>query len=180
GPVRRPPNSYPNSRSGVVSVYHELTAMLWLHLGLVFLVGAAVGSWVNVCVYRLPYEKSVVWPGSRCGHCYQAVRWYDNIPLVSYWVLRGRCRTCGAPFSARYFLGELFTGLLFAGLFYLEVVQNALGLQQPFAGGWMIANVRVPLELWAAFAFHAVLVTFLLTASLCDLDHMEIPLTVTV
>src|SRR5947208_13206977 len=100
----------------------------WLVFWLVFafLLGTAVGSFLNVCAYRLPYEKSVLWPGSRCGSCYQAIRWYDNIPLLSYWLLRGRCRICGATFSPRYFLVELFTGLAFAALFYLEIYQNIL------------------------------------------------------
>src|SRR5713226_1646451 len=95
----------------------------WLIL--FFVIGAAVGSFLNVCTYRLPLEKSILWPGSRCGSCFQRVRLFpDNIPLVSYLLLRGRCRTCGARFSPRYFLVELFTGLGFAGLFYLEIVRN--------------------------------------------------------
>src|SRR5258705_11933036 len=98
--------------------------LFYLSVVFFFLLGAVVGSGLNVCAYRLPYEKSILWPGSHCGHCYQAVRWYDNVPLVSYWLLRGRCRACGAPFSMRYFLVELFTGLAFSGLFYLEVADN--------------------------------------------------------
>src|SRR5579871_5906936 len=77
-----------------------------------FVLGAIVGSFLNVCIARLPQEKSLLWPpGSRCGHCFQPVRWHDNIPLVSYWVLRGRCRSCGATFSSRYFFVELATAL---------------------------------------------------------------------
>src|SRR5581483_12454833 len=100
--------------------------MLWVTLALVFIIGTVVGSGINVCVVRLPYEKSLVWPGSHCGRCFQPVRWYDNVPLISYLALRGRCRSCGAPFSMRYFLVELLTGCLFVGLFYLEVVHNVL------------------------------------------------------
>src|SRR5262245_39270460 len=69
-----------------------------------FVIGVMVGSFLNVCVVRLPMEKSLLWPGSRCGHCLQPVRWYDNIPLWSYLYLRGRCRDCGTTFSARYFV----------------------------------------------------------------------------
>src|SRR4051794_14834977 len=99
--------------------------MLLFWLVALFVLGAIVGSFLNVCIYRLPPEKSIFWPaGSRCGNCYQAIRWYDNLPLVSYWLLRGRCRTCGARFSMRYFFIELLTGLCFAGLFYVEVVDN--------------------------------------------------------
>src|SRR2546428_4994788 len=89
-----------------------------------FLLGAVVGSFLNLCIYRLPLEKTPVWPGSHCSHCLQPIRWYDNLPLVSYWVLGGRCRICGQKFSFRYFFIELFTALCFAGLFWLEAVEN--------------------------------------------------------
>src|SRR5439155_6452609 len=102
--------------------------MLIFWFVVLFVIGAAVGSFLNVCVYRLPYEKSLLWPGSHCGNCYQPVRWYDNLPLVSYWLLRGRCRTCGIRFSFRYFFIELLTGLSFAGLFFLELQLNVLHL----------------------------------------------------
>ncbi len=79
----------------------------------VFVFGAAVGSFLNVCIYRMPAGKSIVTPPSACPACGQRIRWFDNIPLISYLVLRGRCRRCGAPFSARYFVVELLTALLF-------------------------------------------------------------------
>src|SRR5256885_4706602 len=93
-------------------------------LAVVFVLGLAVGSFLNVCIGRLPLEKSILWPGSRCGHCLQRIRWYHNLPLLSYLWLRGRCRTCGAKFSSRYFIVELLTGLGFLGLFFAEVVCN--------------------------------------------------------
>src|SRR5438874_5717053 len=64
----------------------------------VFMVGASVGSFLNVSIARLPLEKSLLWPNSRCGSCLQSIRWYDNIPLLSYLCLRGRCRTCGQSY----------------------------------------------------------------------------------
>jgi leader peptidase (prepilin peptidase)/N-methyltransferase len=149
--------------------------MLPFYAAVVFLFGCAVGSFLNVCAYRIPYEKSIFWPGSHCGHCFQPVRWYDNIPLVSYWLLRGRCRVCGARFSVRYFLVELGTGLAFAGLFYLEVVRNVLKIPVPLVNAGVVS-----LEGWLLFGYHAALISFLLVASLTDLDHMEIPLAVTV
>src|SRR4051812_46826913 len=103
----------------------EPLLIFWLFTA--FLAGVCVGSFLNVVIARLPLEKSLLWPGSRCGSCYQPVRMYDNIPLLSYLVLRGRCRTCGARFSPRYLIVELVTGLGFAGLFYLEVVRNIHG-----------------------------------------------------
>src|SRR5262245_22733914 len=90
----------------------------------VFVLGAAIGSFLNVCVHQLPYEKSLVWPGSRCGNCYQPISPLDNIPLISYLLLRGKCRTCRASFSPRYLVIEILTGLCLAGLFYLEVIAN--------------------------------------------------------
>lgn len=153
--------------------------MLVYYLVVVFLLGAAVGSGINVCAYRLPYEKSILWPGSHCGSCYQPVRWYDNIPLVSYWLLRGRCRVCGAKFSIRYFLVELFTGLAFVGLFWLETVENVLDLPLLSARGNIIRFGMLPAQLWWIFGYHSLLLSYLIVTSLCDLDHMEIPLSVT-
>src|SRR5207244_12084750 len=102
--------------------------LVYYWLFVVFVLGTIVGSFLNVCIYRIPLEKSILWPGSRCGSCLQPVRWYDNIPLLSYLLLRGRCRTCHSAFSARYFLIELLTGLCFVGLFYLEIVDNVFGI----------------------------------------------------
>src|SRR5205807_3330671 len=98
--------------------------MMYYWLFTVFVLGAAMGSFLNVCVSRMPLEKSILWPGSRCGTCCQRIRWFDNLPLLSYLWLRGRCRTCGARFSPRYLIVELLTGLGFAGLFYAEVTCN--------------------------------------------------------
>jgi leader peptidase (prepilin peptidase)/N-methyltransferase len=79
----------------------------------VFVFGAAIGSFLNVCIYRLPIGKSIVSPPSACPSCGQFIRWSDNIPLVSYVRLRGRCRHCGATFTARYFFVELLTAVMF-------------------------------------------------------------------
>jgi leader peptidase (prepilin peptidase) / N-methyltransferase len=154
--------------------------MLCVWLGLVFVIGACAGSVVNYCFDRLPWEKSIFWPGPRCASCRQPIRWFDNLPLVSYLVLRGRCRTCGASIAGRYFLVELCTGLLFAGLFYLEIVRNVLDL--PFLRQHQaeIARGDIPAAAWLVLACHAVLASFLLLTSLCDLDDMAIPLQITI
>lgn len=78
-----------------------------------FIFGAMVGSFLNVCIVRLPYEKSVVMPRSHCVACKKTISWYDNIPLLSYFILRGQCRHCGKKFSIRYFFVEVLTGVIF-------------------------------------------------------------------
>lgn len=81
------------------------------------LFGLAIGSFLNVCSLRWPVDESVVSPPSRCPHCGEHVRWYDNIPVLSWILLRGRCRFCHAPISIQYPLVELTTGLVWAGVF---------------------------------------------------------------
>jgi leader peptidase (prepilin peptidase) / N-methyltransferase len=79
-----------------------------------FVFGCVVGSFLNVCIYRMPREESIVRPPSHCPHCGYTIPWYLNIPLVTWCTLRGRCANCQAPISVRYFLVELLTGLVFA------------------------------------------------------------------
>jgi leader peptidase (prepilin peptidase)/N-methyltransferase len=79
------------------------------------LAGLMIGSFLNVCVYRLPRRESIVWPASHCTGCNRPLAWFENIPLVSWLVLRGRCRTCGQQISIVYPLVELTTGVVFAG-----------------------------------------------------------------
>jgi leader peptidase (prepilin peptidase)/N-methyltransferase len=79
--------------------------------------GMVVGSFLNVCICRLPRDESVVFPPSHCPQCDYLIRWYDNIPLLSYLLLRGRCRGCGTRISIQYPLVELLNGLLTLALF---------------------------------------------------------------
>jgi leader peptidase (prepilin peptidase)/N-methyltransferase len=79
----------------------------------IFLLGLALGSFLNVCIYRLPRHLSVVRPGSACPKCQNPIRFYDNIPILSWLILRGRCRNCKAHISPRYLVVELLTGALF-------------------------------------------------------------------
>ena len=82
-----------------------------------FVLGIIVGSFLNVCIVRMPLEQSIIKPRSHCVQCKKMIPWYDNIPLVSYLVLGGKCRFCGEKFSSRYFLVELITGLSFVLLY---------------------------------------------------------------
>lgn len=82
-----------------------------------FWVGAIFGSFLNVVIHRYPRSESVVFPPSRCPHCGERIAWYDNVPVLSYLILRARCRRCAAPISSRYPLVELANGLFFLALF---------------------------------------------------------------
>src|SRR5438445_3403337 len=76
--------------------------------------GAIVASFLNVCIYRLPLRKSIMWPSSACPHCGHELSWYENIPVVSFLALRAKCRTCHAPIAIRYPVVEALTAALFA------------------------------------------------------------------
>lgn len=80
---------------------------------LIFIIGTIFGSFANVCIYRLPKGKSIIFPGSFCPNCNKSIRWYDNIPILSYIILKGKCRYCKEKISPRYFAVEFITGLLF-------------------------------------------------------------------
>jgi leader peptidase (prepilin peptidase)/N-methyltransferase len=85
--------------------------MSWITLFFGFVLGTIVGSFLNVCIHRIPQGKSIVAPSSHCPRCKTPIRFYDNIPLVSFIILKGRCRKCEAPISLRYPLVEFLVGL---------------------------------------------------------------------
>ncbi len=84
---------------------------------LVFVFGAMIGSFLNVCIYRIPRNQSIIFPRSRCSSCRKYIRWYDNIPLLSYILLKGKCRFCNRKIPFRYFIVEFITGLSFLMLY---------------------------------------------------------------
>ena len=93
-----------------------MTLLDWYYTGCVFLLGACLGSFMNVCIYRIPAELSVVKPRSRCPKCMTDLAWYDNIPILGWLMLRGKCRYCHVPISVRYPAIELFTAVLITWL----------------------------------------------------------------
>jgi len=105
----------------------------WLELVTIAVFGLCIGSFLNVCAYRLPLGESVVHPRSRCTSCGRMLSWFDNLPVVSWVALRGRCRTCGEPVSWMYPAVEIVTALVFAvtyltyGLTLLSLVRVIFG-----------------------------------------------------
>jgi len=85
--------------------------MVWPDIA-VFILGAIVGSFLNVCIYRIPEERSIIFPASSCPQCGKPIRFYDNIPLLGYLILRGRCRDCRARIPLRYPLVEAITAVM--------------------------------------------------------------------
>jgi leader peptidase (prepilin peptidase)/N-methyltransferase len=103
------------------AVYADLPAAFWtspLMLGMVFVFGACWGSFLNVCVFRIPNEISLIRPGSRCPRCLRDIAWHDNLPVLGWILLRGRCRRCRQPISIRYPLVEALTGLCFVAVWW--------------------------------------------------------------
>jgi len=117
---------------------------------LTFVIGLIVGSFLNVCIYRIPRNESIVYPASHCTECGHNLAWFDLIPLFSYFLLRARCRSCGTTISVRYPLVELLNGIVFL-LLYIEH------------------------GLTPVFVIYLVLMSILIVVFCIDLDHMIIP-----
>lgn len=117
-----------------------------------FVLGSMVGSFLNVCIHRLPLGQSIVSPPSHCPHCQYRIPWYLNVPLLTWVYLRGKCRNCGAPIAMRYFLVELLTGATFLSC-------------------WLTFGSRS-----AALALvYAILLAGLIVATFIDFEHFIIP-----
>ena len=104
----------------------EYPAVLISVLFAIFAFGSCWGSFLNVCIWRMPRRESVVSAPSHCTVCGSDIRWFDNIPVVSYLVLRGKCRVCKTPYSCRYFVVEIITGLSFIAIFLKAGAVNQL------------------------------------------------------
>lgn len=108
-------------------------------------VGAVVGSFLNVVIHRLPRRESLVHPRSRCPGCGTQIAGYDNVPIVSWLVLRGRCRHCGEPISPRYPVVELLTALVFVAVVLVRGFDDDLILELPFVAA-LIALAGIDLD----------------------------------
>ena len=107
--------------------------------------GAIIGSFLNVVIHRVPREQSIVFPNSACPKCHKAIKAYDNIPILSYLILRGRCRQCGVHISSRYPAVEALTAILFAAVTWHDGVSFALAFDLAFAAS-MVALVFIDAE----------------------------------
>ena len=122
-----------------------------------FALGCIVGSFLNVCIYRMPLELSIVSPPSHCPHCKYSIPFYLNIPLVTWLALHGRCKNCGAPISPRYFIVELLTGVSFLSC-------------------WLkFGDANHPLQSMPIAFVYAVFLAGLICATFIDFEHFIIP-----
>jgi leader peptidase (prepilin peptidase) / N-methyltransferase len=126
--------------------------------------GACLGSFLNVCVYRIPLELSVVTPRSFCPHCHKQIAWYHNIPLLSFLALRAKCAYCGARISPRYFLIELLTAVLFLLVWFkfdLTYGPRPLHLD--------------PIVHWQLIPIYWLMIGGLILGTFVDFEHLIIP-----
>ena len=134
---------------------------------LVFFLGASVGSFLNVVIYRVPHGRSLLRPPSNCPACKTRIRAWQNIPVLSWLILRGRCANCEVAISIRYPLVELAMGLL------------ALALFHDLAGGWLtperLQNMDPMLDLMGPFALYLSFMGALVAIAFMDLDHFIVP-----
>ena len=137
-----------------------------------FALGACVASFLNVCIWRLPREESVVRPGSHCPKCNAPIKWYQNIPIVSWCCLRGRCANCHQPISIRYTVVELLGGVLFL-MAYLQWAMPSILRQMPILGLVPASDVWLVAAEW-------LVITGLILGSFIDLEHFYLPDRVTI
>lgn len=127
---------------------------------LAFVFGSLWGSFANVVIYRLPRDLSVVRPASRCPACERPIAWYDNIPVLSYLLVRGRCRSCGEKIALRYLVVELLAGVMSFALYMQHVLRPMIQGGGPGLAAWL---------LWLLFGLALLIVTY------TDIDLWIIP-----
>jgi leader peptidase (prepilin peptidase)/N-methyltransferase len=139
----------------------------WIWFVFIFAFGSCIGSFLNVVIYRMPRDKSLVTPPSSCPSCGRHIRFYDNIPLLSWLLLGRKCRYCKSPISVRYFIIELLTAVVFLGLFIAYFHTDIRKTVQPFdSRGWLI------------YLLDIIMMSAFISASAIDLEHWIIPLAI--
>lgn len=140
--------------------------LLYILCGFSFWLGACVASFLNVVIWRVPRGESIVSPPSHCPRCNAMIRWYQNVPILAWLALRGKCANCKAPISPRYILIETLGGLLFLAAFAHLFVQKGISLEDPT--GWIFLIVY---WIW---------ISLMITGSFIDFDLQLLPDFVTV
>jgi len=138
-----------------------------------FVIGAVVGSFLNVVIHRLPRGESLVWPGSHCPHCGHPIRWFDNLPILSWLILRGRCRDCGSPISLRYPLVEAISSVIVGST--AQVV--SMGHWGQWLGGIAVMDHAATAVLVQVLSLAAFLLTVFVVAAI-SWDGQPVPLVV--
>ena len=148
-----------------------------VYIFFLFAIGACAGSFLNVVVWRLPRGESIVSPPSHCPKCGKNLKWYDNLPVIGWIKLGGKCRFCGQPISARYPIVEAVTGALFAGYYVAFFMLGVGPCPNPGAprGGWGAGFLNIS-QHWPIYALYMTLLCVLLAASLIDAELYIIPL----
>jgi leader peptidase (prepilin peptidase)/N-methyltransferase len=139
-----------------------------------FVLGCAVGSFLNVCIYRMATGRSISWPGSHCGACARPIPAWHNVPLLTYLILGGKCAMCGARFSARYFLVELLTGVVFALLLVVEVGADWHRMWDN-DGWWYLSAGLFPPDVAPYYLGHVFLMCLLIVAVGALADGHPVP-----
>ena len=137
-----------------------------------FAIGACIASFLNVCIWRLPRNESVVRPASHCPNCNTPIRWFQNIPVLSYVALGGKCASCRKPISMRYTIVELLGGILFLAA-YLQWAMPAAFADLPVAGMRPLFSLGSVPAFWLVFSG-------LILGSFIDLEHFYLPDRVTI
>jgi leader peptidase (prepilin peptidase)/N-methyltransferase len=146
-----------------------------------FALGACIGSFLNVVVWRLPRGESLITPPSHCPKCNTPLRWYDNLPVIGWIKLGGRCRYCKEPISPRYPIVEAITGALFAFyyvMFFMLNIGPCAEVRRMMEAGMIVVTAHVRLDLamhWPIYILYMVLISALLAASLIDAELFIIP-----
>ena len=143
-----------------------------------FVLGATIGSFLNVVAYRLPLGLTIVSQPSRCPYCLKPILFRHNVPILGWLMLRGRCRVCRLPISPRYPLVELMVATLFFGLFFAELSSGGanLPIRQPSRHPGVMWNVLTPQwDLIGIYAYHCFLIGVLVVAALLRIDRQPIP-----
>lgn len=140
----------------ILALFENVDLIAWTTF--IFVLGANIGSFLNVCIWRIPRNKSIVFPSSHCPKCNHELPWYENLPLISWLCLKGRCRKCKNPISIRYLIVELLTGVLFLGVWF------------------RILSFALPLDLFIGLFFGSIVITLLaILTAFIDYEHFIIP-----